>query len=263
MSWPSGPRTAAAPLTVAMFSSKGRKQEQQDVPLLVADLLADGLVSLYGVLDGHGGIDCVDFVAGRLPVLLAEALADARESSAIKDALRAAFLRCDGELLTRAKERSWCDGCCCVALLVDRRCSPARAYCANLGDSRGYAAVAPGEPAAVARTVSLTNDHTAIDPKERKRIEAAGGTVEGGRVCGVLEVSRSFGDARLKTRGVSCTPDVTSFELKPAAAPGGQRFVLLGCDGFWKVFSTRTSARLYINHVTDTVHPCTRVLEGL
>ena len=29
---------------------------------------------------------------------------------------------------------------------------------------------------------ALSKDHTALDPKERKRIEASGGFVEGGRV---------------------------------------------------------------------------------
>jgi serine/threonine protein phosphatase PrpC len=35
----------------------------------------------------------------------------------------------------------------------------------------------------------------------------------------------------LKPLGVSATPDVTSFDVKAE-----QRFVLLGCDGLWKVF---------------------------
>jgi integrin-linked kinase-associated serine/threonine phosphatase 2C len=202
-------------------------------------------VSLFAVLDGHGGVDCATFVADRMPALLAEALEKATASSDIKVALKQAFARCEAELQARIKERAWCDGCCCVALLVDRRCSPARAYCANLGDSRAFAAVTPSAAAATApaRAVALTKaDHTAIDPKERKRIEAAGGTVDGGRVCGVLEVSRSFGDARLKSKGVSAVPDVTSFEIKP----GEQRFVVLGCDGFWKAFSgTQAVERLH------------------
>ena len=49
----------------------------------------------------------------------------------------------------------------------------------------------------------LRGDHNPLVAAERKRIEAAGGTVEGGRVCGSLEVSRSFGDLRLKGKGVS------------------------------------------------------------
>ena len=84
--------------------------------------------------------------------------------------------------------------------------------------------------------MSLSKEHSAIEPKERKRIEAAGGFVENGRACGVLQVSRSFGDRRLKRGGSACpkgldisssTPDVTSFDIDPTL----QRFALLACDG--------------------------------
>ena len=62
----------------------------------------------------------------------------------------------------------------------------------------------------------LSKDHSPVEPKERKRIEQAGGHVEGGRVCGSLEVSRSFGDLRLKRLGLSASPDVTSFAVGAA-----------------------------------------------
>ena len=64
------------------------------------------------------------------------------------------------------------------------------------------------------------------NPYSLKRIS------EDGRVCGSLEVSRSFGDARLKDKGLSSTPEVTSFALGAE-----QRFVLLGCDGVWAPWS--------------------------
>ena len=91
------------------------------------------------------------------------------------------------------------------------------------------------------RAVLLSKEqHTALDPKERKRIEAAGGAVENGRMSGVLEVSRSFGDRRFKrggnlTKGAALSvalPEVASFPIGPE-----QLFVLLGCDGVWKAFS--------------------------
>ncbi len=229
---------ALAPLSHGLASSKGRKQEQQDVPLAVADLLDDGspLVSLYAVLDGHGGADVAKHVAAALPAALKEALTGATASADIKAGVKRAFARVDAEVLERCAADGWCDGACCVALLIDRRCSPNRAYCANLGDSRAFACVAAGAvagaPPRPPTAFPLTKDHTALEPKERKRIEGSGGYVEGGRVCGSLEVSRSFGDARLKKLGLSCAPDVASFALGSE-----HRFALLGCDGFWRAWS--------------------------
>jgi hypothetical protein len=41
----------------------------------------------------------------------------------------------------------------------------------------------------------------------------AGGFVSDGRVCGIMEVSRSIGDAALKCKGVSSLPDTTRIAL--------------------------------------------------
>ena len=237
------------PLVAAVASTKGRKQHLEDVPIVCPSLEgSNGALSLYAVLDGHGGRQAADWCAARLPALLAEGLTGVNASAAIKEAIRTAFNQCDAELLEQCRANSWDDGTCAIALLIDRRCSPPRAYVANLGDSRAYAAVLPSADAATSastaataiRSVPLSKDHTAVEPKERKRIESSGGFVQNGRVCGLLEVSRSLGDRKLKkggeaTRGSSLsipTPDVTSFAVGPE-----QSFVLLACDGLWKVFS--------------------------
>jgi integrin-linked kinase-associated serine/threonine phosphatase 2C len=81
---------------------------------------------------------------------------------------------------------------------------------------------------------ALTVDHSPQNYNERKRIEKAGGRVIDGRVNGILEVSRSIGDGRLKHLGVSARPDV----LKCALARATDRFLLLACDGLWKVLSS-------------------------
>ena len=256
-------------VTAASASVKGRKLTNEDVVVAVPWLdrpasEAGGAAkeppparrAFYAVLDGHGGRDCADWVAERLPSLLVLALQGAHASAEIKEAMRKAFVQCDTELLAQCERRGWADGCCAIGLLLDSLCSPPRAYVANLGDSRAYAAVVDGTAEAPAgastataaegggggsgggsssggggvRAVALSKDHSPLDAKEKKRVMAAGGFVEGGRVGGCLEVSRSLGDARFKRLGVSATPDVTSFAIGAA-----QRFVLLACDGVWGV----------------------------
>ena len=76
-----------------------------------------------------------------------------------------------------------------------------------------------------ATAMLLTTDHNAIMGKEKKRIEAAGGRVEDGRVNGMLEVSRSFGDLYLKKFGVISTPDTRiHFKIEDT-----DEFLLLVC----------------------------------
>ncbi|KAF5807931.1 putative protein-serine/threonine phosphatase [Helianthus annuus] len=65
---------------------------------------------------------------------------------------------------------------------------------ANCGDSRGV--LYRGKEA-----VPLSNDHKPSREDERRRIEAAGGTIiqyYGQRVCGVLSMSRSIGEQTMQ-----------------------------------------------------------------
>merc|ERR1740117_717464 len=81
--------------------------------------------------------------------------------------------------------------------------------------------------------------------KEKERILRAGGAVENGRINGVLEVSRSFGDISLKKYGVLCTPEYMKFRVDAEK----DKFILLGCDGFW---SNWTAAEA-LAHAQDVV----------
>ena len=49
--------------------------------------------------------------------------------------------------------------------------------------------------------------------KEKDRILRSGGAVENGRINGILEVSRAFGDLTLKKFGVLCTPEYMKFQM--------------------------------------------------
>lgn len=93
-----------------------------------------------------------------------------------------------------------------------------------------------------------TIDHKPGHLVERSRIEAAGGTICGGRCArldGNLAVSRGLGDFDFKgDRGrpageqkVSCVPDIYEVHnLQPGA------LLLLACDGLWDVMSSEEAA---------------------
>jgi serine/threonine protein phosphatase PrpC len=78
-----------------------------------------------------------------------------------------------------------------VALYRDPTSTAIKGIAANVGDCR---AVLSDK----GKAVQLTFDHKPNAPKEKERIEAAGGFVHNGRVNGLLAVSRSIGDVNYK-----------------------------------------------------------------
>lgn len=91
-------------------------------------------------------------------------------------------------------------------------------YSANAGDARGV--LCRG-----GKAVRLTYDHKGSDKQEAKRITDAGGFVMGGRVNGVLAVTRSLGDSSMKEFVVG-SPYTTETELCE-----DDELLILACDG--------------------------------
>ena len=176
----------------------------------------EGRVDLFGVFDGHGGAAAADHAMRTLPFEVAAAMGHAGDD--VAGALTTAF---------RRTELSWCvwaeavgddSGCTALVVVVVHdvplqgasmfNSLGATMYAANCGDCR---AVLSREGAAV----QVTQDHTASVPAESERVIAAGGSVmpcrDGSlRVGGVIEVTRSLGDRRLKPLGLSPIPEIHS-----------------------------------------------------
>ena len=91
-------------------------------------------------------------------------------------------------------------------------------YVANAGDARGVLCRS-------GRALRLTYDHKGTDKQEAKRIVDSGGFVMGGRVNGVLAVTRSLGDSSMKDFVVGA-PYTTETELTD-----DDELLILACDG--------------------------------
>lgn len=95
-----------------------------------------------------------------------------------------------------------------------------------------------------------THDHSPNDPKEKARVEAAGGVVAGGRVWGDfggLAVSRAFGDFGHKQPmnqasgdWVSAVPEITGDRNKPIKISKKGSYLLLASDGLWTYADNKT-----------------------
>jgi len=175
----------------AICSVKGRRRHMEDTYAVQRDLLSNGLLSYYGVFDGHGGNKASAYAANRLHVEVRKELSQLSpglmeaQLSDILSAITRAFKNLDKRFLTQARRRGWPDGTTAiVAFILGSRPSlenddsqqkhsiksRAQLYVANVGDSRCI--LVRGDKA-----IALSQDQKPNRPDEQTRIEANGGRV--------------------------------------------------------------------------------------
>lgn len=240
-----------AKLTGFVSARRGEREEMQDAHVLLPDLNITCLPSqvsrlaYFAVFDGHGGARASQFAAENLHHTLLSKFPKGDVENLdklVRKCLLDTFRQTDEDFLKKASSQkpAWKDGSTATCLLaVDDVL-----YVANLGDSRAVLcrmeqAKDSGKRKCV--TLALSKEHNPTIYEERMRIQRAGGTVRDGRVLGVLEVSRSIGDGQYKRCGVISTPDLRRCQLSP-----NDKFVLLACDGLFKVFSADEAVRFVL-----------------
>uniref|UniRef100_A0A8C8SR25 protein-serine/threonine phosphatase n=1 Tax=Pelusios castaneus TaxID=367368 RepID=A0A8C8SR25_9SAUR len=217
--------------------------------------------AFFAVYDGHAGSTVARFCAHHLleEVVAGEAFAGPTESpEMVKEAVREGFLRIDSRMQALAQAEGWEHaGSTAVAVLV----SPHHLYFINLGDSRALLCRA-------GRLTFYTEDHKPSRPRERERIENAGGTVTLQRINGSLAVSRALGDFDYKAvawRGQTeqlVSPEPEVYEV--ARCPGEDEFLVLACDGVWDAFNTEGLCAFVRSRLLLTGDPqavCEQVLD--
>lgn len=218
---------SAGPLgRAACASMQGVRNNFEDAHIL------DQSLGICGVFDGHLGDEAAAFCAERLHLHIASV-----GFPPTAEALVAAFAACDAELKTSLLGSE--AGSTATVALVGQNGSPEslKVYVASCGDSRALLWHKSSSH------IEGTRDHRPSDPEERKRIEAAGGTVsdefDPPRVDGQLACSRALGAFKFKQgpggpaqQKVSCTPEVYQWSAKPGD------WLLIGCDGVWDTFSS-------------------------
>ncbi|XP_041829720.1 protein phosphatase 1bb isoform X2 [Melanotaenia boesemani] len=224
-------------LRYGLSSMQGWRVEMEDAHTAVVGL-PHGLTdwSFFAVYDGHAGSRVANYCSGHL---LEHILSGGAEFGAgpgsvegVKDGIRSGFLNIDEYMRNFSDLRQGLDrsGSTAVCVLL----SPTHLYFINCGDSR----------AVLSRDSKVgfsTQDHKPCNPREKERIQNAGGSVMIQRVNGSLAVSRALGDYDYKCvdgKGpteqlVSPEPEVCVLER----VAEGDEFVVLACDGIWDVMS--------------------------
>ncbi|AWP13727.1 hypothetical protein SMAX5B_012219 [Scophthalmus maximus] len=243
-------------LHYGLSSMQGWRVEMEDAHTAVLGLPAPGMTdwSFFAVYDGHAGSRVANYCSKHLleHIIGASLVAKATQGSqagsdsstsdpsapvphtveAVKAGIRTGFLRIDEHMRSFSDLRNGMDrsGSTAVGILL----SPEHFFFINCGDSR----------AVLYRNSKVcfsTLDHKPCNPRERERIQNAGGSVMIQRVNGSLAVSRALGDYDYKCvdgKGPTeqlVSPEPEVFEL--IRAPEQDQFVILACDGIWDVMS--------------------------
>ncbi|AWP17924.1 hypothetical protein SMAX5B_017255 [Scophthalmus maximus] len=224
-------------LLYGLSSMQGWRVEMEDAHTAAVGL-PHGLTdwSFFAVYDGHAGSRVANYCSGHLLEHILTGGVDfgsgAGSVDGVKDGIRLGFLNIDEYMRSFTDLRQGLDrsGSTAVCVLL----SPTHLYFINCGDSR----------AVLSRDGKVgfsTQDHKPCNPREKERIQNAGGSVMIQRVNGSLAVSRALGDYDYKCvdgKGpteqlVSPEPEVCVLER----AAEGDEFVVLACDGIWDVMS--------------------------
>lgn len=187
--------------------AQGPREYMEDTLVVHPDARCGYLYA--GLFDGHEGAAASTWLRDNLYEAFAKGVdaagcdvspigAQAQDGgSLLEQTLSAAFDEADATLakhLSKFAPPDCFSGSTATSLLVRQD----RILAANVGDSR--AVLARG-----GKAIDLTSEHRVYGPSktsraEVQRIKDAGGWVQQGRVCGILAVSRAFGDWEFKVR---------------------------------------------------------------
>ncbi|XP_057784572.1 probable protein phosphatase 2C 38 isoform X1 [Salvia miltiorrhiza] len=217
--------------------------------------------TFVGVYDGHGGPETARFIRDRLFENLRKFTSENREMSA--DVIKNAFLATEEEFLSLVRKQ-WditpklasVGSCCLVGVICG-----GQLYIANAGDSRvvlGRLSKAERE----VKAIQLSTEHNANLASVRDELHTLHPDDPGivvlkhnvWRVKGIIQVSRSIGDAYLKKSEFNKPPLLPKFRLpepfeKPflLAEPSilvqelhpQDEFLIFASDGLWEHLSNQ------------------------
>ena len=161
--------------------TRGKRNYMEDVDFVFESIKISNKqsISVFGVMDGHGGKECAQYCADDIPMRIA---ANLRDNQSCPEAMYKAFRESDRECLdTNAVV---CSGSTANVAVYDHAHNVF--YIANTGDTRAVLSRAGA-------AFDLSYDRKGTDPEEMARVAKAGGFVLKGRLMGSLAVSRALG----------------------------------------------------------------------
>ncbi|XP_044461466.1 probable protein phosphatase 2C 38 isoform X2 [Mangifera indica] len=226
--------------------------------------------TFVGIYDGHGGPEAAQFVNQHLFDNIKKFTTESYGMSA--DVIAKAFLATEEEFLSLVKQQ-WLRkpqiasaGSCCLVGII---CS-GMLYIANAGDSRVVLGRL-GKNVKEFKAIQLSNEHNASIESVRKELHSLHPDDpqivvlkhKVWRVKGIIQISRSIGDAYLKKAEFNREPLLAKFRLpepfhKPIlkAEPtilvqelySEDQFLIFASDGLWEHLSNQEAVDIVHNH---------------
>ncbi|KAI9152843.1 hypothetical protein LWI28_002018 [Acer negundo] len=225
--------------------------------------------TFVGVYDGHGGPEASRYISDHLFLHLMRL---ARENGSVsEDILRSAFCATEDGFLTLVRRTCGIKpliaaiGSCCLVGVIWK----GTLYVANLGDSRAVIGSLSRSNKIVAE--QLTKDHNASMEEVRQELRSSHPedshivVMKHGvwRIKGIIQVSRSIGDAYLKRPEFSLDPSFPRFHLSEpirrpvlTAVPSiytrtlqpNDKFLIFASDGLWEHLTNQEAAEIVYNN---------------
>ncbi|XP_033953736.1 protein phosphatase, Mg2+/Mn2+ dependent, 1Na (putative) isoform X1 [Pseudochaenichthys georgianus] len=244
----------------AMANMQGWRSQMEDAhtckPQLEGELTEWGY---FAVFDGHAGTTVAKYCSTNLlgHILATGGIKANEDPEQVKEGIREGFLEIDRHMHKMARQDNWDHSGSTAAVVLT---SPRHIYFINCGDSRTLLC-------RKGQVVFYTEDHKPFNPREKERIQNAGGSVTLQRVNGSLAVSRALGDFDFKEvdwrpqteQLVSPEPEVYELERTPE-----DQFLILACDGVWDAIGNEelcafVHSRLQVNN--DLKDICSQVID--
>ena len=205
----------------------------EDAHQAIDELSGPG-TAYFAVYDGHGGRGAVNFVQEHLHVNFAEQL---ELGLGMAEAFKASFLKTDADM--EGADVGYSGSTVAAAFVQTLGEGKRMLHTANCGDARIVLCQA-------GKALRTTIDHKGSDPDEVKRIQDAGGLVVLNRVSGILAVTRSLGDLKMKEYVVG-DPYCYSVELTT-----NDKFLIVACDGLWDVASDQEACDVLLDPANES-----------
>ncbi|KAL7832035.1 hypothetical protein AOLI_G00295830 [Acnodon oligacanthus] len=247
-------------ISYALASMQGWRTQMEDTHTCMPEM-SNGLPdwSYFAVFDGHAGSTVAQYCSAHLldHILNTGAMTAEEDVERVKEAVRDGFLSIDSHMHNLSRSEGWDrSGSTAASVII----SPRNIYFINCGDSRTFLCRA-------GQVVFYTEDHKPCNPREKERIQNAGGSVTLQRVNGSLAVSRALGDFTFKEvewraqteQLVSPEPEVYELERSPH-----DEFLVVACDGVWDAISNEELCAFVRNRLQvcdDLREVCTQVID--
>ncbi|PKU63023.1 probable protein phosphatase 2C 38 [Dendrobium catenatum] len=226
--------------------------------------------TFVGIYDGHGGPETARFITENLFSNLKKVVSEQKGISI--DAIRKAFSNTEEGFLSlvrkkwkRTPQLASVGSCCLIGVIC-----AGMLYVANLGDSRSVLGRLDGTKKGIV-AVQMTTDHNASNEAVRKELWSLHPHDSDivvlkhnvWRVKGLIQISRSIGDAYLKDSQFNQEPLLAKFRLPQplyqsilSADPSivahklshGDQFIIFASDGLWEHLSNQEAVDMVHFH---------------